>query len=176
MYKRQVYIADGYANRRIIVFDSDTGAFRRMWGAYGGKPADTPPRGSPRRQFSTPVHCVKLARDGLVYVCDRRNDRVQVFRKDGHFVSEFSVAPRTAGMGSVWDLDFSADAAQRLMFVADGTNNLVHILRRTDGASIDTFGAPGQFAWLHGLVIDSSGNLFTAEVHDAKCVRKFVPR
>jgi DNA-binding beta-propeller fold protein YncE len=167
----EVYVADGYANRRVIVFDSITGAFHRMWGAYGGVPDDTP-----RRQFGTPVHCVRLSHDGLVYVCDRRNDRVQVFLQDGRFVTEWVVAPRTGGMGSVWDLAFSADAAQSLVFVADGTNNVVHILRRSDGALLGAFGAPGQFSWLHGIAADAHGDLFTGEVHEAKRAQKFIPR
>ncbi len=167
----EVYIADGYANRRVIVFDADTGAFRRLWGAYGGVPADTG-----ARQFGTPVHCVKLSHDGLIYVCDRRNDRVQVFHTDGRFVTEWHVAPETGGMGSVWDVAFSADPAQSFVYVADGTNNVVHILRRSDGAVVGSFGVPGQFSWLHDIAVDSAGNLFTGEVHDAKRARKFVQR
>ena len=178
----EVYIADGYANRRVIVFDSATGAFKRYWGAYGSRPEDTPHHYDPAqplpRQFGTPVHCVKLARDGLVYVCDRQNDRIQVFRKDGHFVSEFRVAPSTRGMGSVWDLALSADAAQAVLLDADGENERVHILDRADGTPVGGFGsagkAPGEFLWVHNIAVDSHGTIFTTEVGEGRRVQRFV--
>jgi DNA-binding beta-propeller fold protein YncE len=179
----EVYIADGYGNRRIIVFDSGTGAYKRHWGAYGGRPADTEQRYDPNaplpRQFGRPVHCVKLAKDGLVYVCDRQNDRVQVFHTDGRFVTEWRIAPETAGMGSVWDLGLWPDAGQTLLFNADGETNQVRILRRGDGAVVGTFGRAGrqagQFHWVHSLAIDSHGTVFTTEVDKARRVQRFVP-
>jgi len=179
----EVYIADGYANRRIIVFDAETGAYKRHWGAYGGRPADTAqrydPRQPPPRQFGTPVHCVKLATDGLVYVCDRQNDRVQIFHKDGSFVAEWRVAPQTLGMGSVWDLALWPDAGQSLLFNADGENNQVRVLRRADGMLLGAFGRSGrqagQFHWVHNLAIDSHGNVFTTEVDNGKRVQRFTP-
>jgi DNA-binding beta-propeller fold protein YncE len=178
----EVYIADGYANHRVIVFDADTGAFRRMWGAYGGVPSDhdtgIAPSGLPR-QFATPVHCVRLSHDGRVYVCDRRNDRVQIFTPAGHFLAEWRVAPQTRGMGSAWDLAFSPDPAEQFAYVADGQNNVVRILRRADGTVLGEFGdtghAAGQFAWVHGLAVDKNGDVFTAEVHQADRVQRFVP-
>jgi len=97
----EVYVADGYYNKRVIVFDADTGVYKRHWGAYGKPPSDAekpnlrrthPPSVAQLEQFGNPVHCVRVARDGLVYVCDRLNNRVQVFRKDGSFVKEFGVA------------------------------------------------------------------------------------
>jgi sugar lactone lactonase YvrE len=179
----EIYVADGYGDRRIIVFDSETGAYKRHWGAYGGKPKDAAQHYDPKaplpRQFGRPVHCVKLAADGLVYVCDRQNDRVQIFHKDGSFVAEWRVAPQTTGMGSVWDLAFWPDARQSLIFVADGSNETVHILRRDDGVQLGNFGkagrAPGQFHWLHTLAIDSHGDVFTTEVDGANRVQRFVP-
>ncbi len=179
----EVYIADGYANRRIIVFDADTGAYKRHWGAYGGRPADVAQRYDPSkqlpRQFGTPVHCVVLAKDGLVYVCDRENDRVQVFHKDGGFVTEWRIAPGTLGMGSLWDLALWPDAGQSLLFNADGENNQVRILRRADGTVLGAFGRSGrqagQFHWVHTLAIDSHGNVFTTEVDNAKRVQRFTP-
>jgi DNA-binding beta-propeller fold protein YncE len=179
----EVYVADGYGNHRVIVFDADTGAYRRHWGAYGGRPADTgaryDPKGAPSRQFGNPVHCVKLAQDGLVYVCDRQNDRVQVFHKDGSFVAEWRIAPQTLGMGSVWDLALWPDAGQSLLFNADGENNQVLILRRADGMVLGAFGRSGrqagQFHWVHNLAIDSHGNVFTTEVDNAKRVQRFTP-
>jgi len=103
----EVYVADGYHNHRVIVFDADTGAFKRMWGAYGKPPTDEKisynPAAPPPQVFGNPVHCVKIARDGLVYVCDRQNDRIQVFHKDGTYVKEFMVAKDTLAQGSMWD-------------------------------------------------------------------------
>jgi DNA-binding beta-propeller fold protein YncE len=180
----EVYVADGYGNRRIIVFDADSGAYKRHWGAYGGQPSDAAqprydPAAPPPRQFGTPVHCVKLAKDGLVYVCDRRNDRVQVFHKDGEFVAEWRIVPGTLGMGSVWDLAFWPDTGQSLLFNADGQNNEVRILRRADGTVLGAFGRPGrdagQFHWVHSLAIDSHGDVFTTEVDTARRVQRFVP-
>ncbi len=179
----EVYVADGYGNRRIIVFDADTGVYKRHWGAYGGRPADSAPRYDPKaplpRQFGTPVHCVKLAKGGLVYVCDRQNDRIQVFHKDGSFVAEWRIEPQTLGAGSVWDLALWPDAGQSLLFNADGENNQVRILRRADGMLLGAFGRAGrqagQFHWVHTLAIDSHGNVFTTEVDNAKRVQRFFP-
>jgi len=180
---REVFIADGYGNRRIIVFDSETGTYKRHWGAYGGRPEDRAQHyaanGTAPRQFGTPVHCVKLARDGLVYVCDRQNDRVQVFHRDGSFVTEWRIAPQTLGMGSVWDLALWPDAGQSLLFNADGENNQVRILRRGDGGMLGAFGhsgrQAGQFHWVHNIAIDSHGNVFTTEVDTGKRVQRFTP-
>ena len=110
----EIYVADGYGNRRVIVFDSKTGAYKRHWGAYGNAPNDDKqaaysPTAEPSKQFSNPVHCVRVSNDGLVYVCDRANDRIQVFRKDGTFVKEFRVEPATLQNGSVWDLVLSEE-------------------------------------------------------------------
>lgn len=164
-----VYVADGYANRRVIVFDLKTGAFRRMWGAYGGRPDDSP---HARRQFGHPVHCVHLGPDGLVYVCDRQNDRIQVFRPDGHFVREFHVAPATRGMGSVWDLAFAAGPAGPRMVVADGSNERLRVLRPGDGKELGTIA--GGFRWVHALAVDRAGHLFTGEVRGHR-VRRWLP-
>jgi DNA-binding beta-propeller fold protein YncE len=179
----EVYIADGYGNRRIIVFDSETGAYKRHWGAYGGRPADTAQRYDPHaplpRQFGRPVHCVRLAKDGLVYVCDRQNDRIQVFQKDGRFVTEYRVAPETTGLGSVWDLGLWPDPGQTLLFNGDGRNEQVRILRRSDGTIVGAFGRPGrgagEFHWVHSLAIDSHGDVFTTEVDGGNRVQRFVP-
>jgi DNA-binding beta-propeller fold protein YncE len=179
----EVYVADGYGNHRVVVFDSDTGAYKRHWGAYGKPPTDRrlfyDPKAAAASQFGNPVHCVKLARDGLVYVCDRQNDRIQVFHHDGRFVAEFFVATDTRGLGSVWDLAFWPDTAQTLLFAVDGTANTVHLLRRSDGTIVGAFGragrAPGQFHWVHSLAVDSRGNVFTTEVDIARRVQKFVP-
>jgi DNA-binding beta-propeller fold protein YncE len=172
----EVYVADGYLNKRVIVFDADTGEYKRHWGAYGEPPSDDPnaPEGS---QFGNPVHCVRITEDGLVYVCDRTNNRVQVFEKDGSFVKEFKIEPDTLGNGSTWDVDVSSDRRQRFLYNADGENNYVWILKRANDEILTTFGRngryAGQFHWVHNLVVDSRGNIYTAEVDTGKRVQKF---
>ncbi|MGA2426937.1 MAG: hypothetical protein ABSH13_00400 [Candidatus Acidiferrum sp.] len=179
----ELYVADGYMNRRVIVFDSETGAFKRLWGAYGNPPNDVDPgayspAGAADQQFRNPVHCVHISRDGLVYVCDRSNDRMQVFTKQGKLVKEFSIRPQTLGMGSVWQFAFSNDAQQKYLLVVDGENNVIWTLRREDGVVVGQMGHSGrnagQFHWVHQMVADSQGNLYTGEVDSGKRVQKFV--
>jgi hypothetical protein len=179
----EVYVADGYMNRRVIVFDSETGAFKRMWGAYGNTPNDADPgpynpSAPPDQQFRTPVHCVHLSRDALVYVCDRVNDRIQVFTKQGKFVKELIIRPQTLGQGSAWQFAFSTDAHQTFLLVDDGENNLIWTVRREDGTVVGQTGHSGrnagQFHWVHQIVSDSQGNLYTGEVDSGKRVQKFV--
>jgi DNA-binding beta-propeller fold protein YncE len=181
----EVYVADGYYNHRIIVFDADTGAFKRQWGAYGKPPTDEKlppynPAAVPAQQFANPVHCVRIARDGLVYVCDRANDRIQVFRKDGTFVKEFFVEKNTLANGSVWDLEIWPDASETFLINADGANNEVRTLVRETGETIGAFGRngrqAGEFHWVHNLAIDSKGNVFTTEVDTGKRAQKFLFR
>ena len=176
----ELFVADGYQNRRIIVFDATTGAYKRHWGAYGRVPSDEPlpaytPGAPPSPQFGNP-HCVRLARDGLLYVCDRNNDRIQVFRKDGRFVKEYFVAAATLGAGSVWDLALSQDPAQTYLYVVDGQNNQVWVVERETGSVRASFGRSGrnagQFRGVHNVAIDSHGNLYTAEVETGRRVQK----
>jgi len=178
----EIYVADGYGNRRVVVFDSKTGAYKRHWGAYGNKPDDGKqaaydPKAAPRQQFSSPVHCVRISHDGLVYVCDRANDRIQVFRKNGTFVKEFRVEPETLQNGSVWDLVLSEDSAQKYIFMADGANGKIVTLLRDDGGVVTSWGRSGrmagQFKWVHNIAIDSRGNLYTAEVGFGRRAQKF---
>jgi DNA-binding beta-propeller fold protein YncE len=181
----ELYVADGYGNRRIIVFDTKSGAYKRHWGAYGAKELtdDKLPVYKPvavtelSKSFNTPVHCVRLSRDGLVYVCDRVHDRIQVFKKDGTFVKEFQVEPQTLQNGSVWDLVLSEDKAQRYIFVADGANMQVLTIDRQTGEKLGSFGRPGHmagnFKWVHNMAIDSKGTIYTAEVGDGRRVQKF---
>jgi hypothetical protein len=178
----ELYVADGYGNKRIVVFDARTGEYRRHWGAYGARPDDADPgKYEPSaplaKQFRNPVHCVRISRDGLVYVCDRVNNRVQVFRKDGAFVTEHVLAPNTRFAGSVWDIGFSTDPAQKYLFVADGTNNQIHILLRDNGKEVAAFGRQGRnagdFHWIHAMAIDSRGNIYTGEVDTGKRVQRF---
>jgi DNA-binding beta-propeller fold protein YncE len=177
----EAYVADGSRNHRIAVIDMTTGAIKRTWGAYGSKPDDSQaaaydPAAAPSKQFSG-VRCVKIANDGLVYVCDSQNDRIQVFKKDGSFVKEMRVAPNTRGAGSVWDIAFSRDPQQRYLYVADGMNMKVHILDRASLAELTAFGdggrQPGQFYAVHSIATDSKGNVYTTETYEGKRVQKF---
>ena len=179
----EAYVADGYANKRVAVIDADTGKFKRYWGAYGNKPDDTDlgkydPEAPPAPQFRTPVHCAELANDGLVYVCDRPNDRIQVFQKDGKFVKEAFIAKKTLGDGSVWDIAFSRDPQQRYLYLADGKNEKVYILDRDTLKILTSFGdggrQAGQFFGVHSIATDSKGNIYTTETYEGKRLQKFV--
>ncbi len=178
----ELYIADGYGNKRVVVFDAGSGEYKRHWGAYGKLPDDADagkydPAALITKQFRNPVHCVRISGDGLVYVCDRVNDRLQVFRKDGAFVTEYVLEPNTRFVGSVWDIALSEDREQKYLYVADGTNNEIHILLRETGKELDSFGRQGRYAgefhWVHAIAIDSRGNLFSGEVDTGKRVQKF---
>ena len=178
----EVYIADGYMNRRIAVFDSENGAFKRMWGAYGKPPNDakiTPynPKEPPIDSFRNPVHCVHLSTDGLVYVCDRSANRIQVFAKEGKFLKEFFARRETVGQGSVYDLEFPNDPGQKYLLVADGQDDVIWILRRSDGAMVGSFGHrghnAGEFYHVHNIDSDSNGNLYMGEVNFGKRIMKF---
>ena len=203
--RNELYVADGYVNHRVIVFDATTGAYQRHWGAYGKRPDDSyftnageklpspfsgavqhenkpsqyDPNGPPPPQFRI-VHSVRIARDGLVYVCDRTNDRLQVFRKDGTFVKEMFIAKQTLGSGSVWDLSFSIDPAQTYLIINDGTNQQIWLLRRDTLEVLGAFGQAGrwagQFYGAHVQAADSKGNLYIGETYEGKRVQKFVYR
>jgi hypothetical protein len=181
----EAFIADGYGNKRVAVIDTETGAFKRYWGAYGNRPDDTPPGAydpaAPlAMQFRNPVHCAEPTNDGLVYVCDRLNDRIQVFRKDGTFVREMQIAPGTLGNGSVWDIAFSPDPEQTWMYVADGSNERIWVLDRKAMRIVTSFGdggrQPGQFFGVHSIATDSQGNIYTTETFEGKRVQKFTFR
>jgi DNA-binding beta-propeller fold protein YncE len=179
----EAYIADGYLNKRVAVLDADTGKMKRYWGAYGNKPDDADlgkydPSAPPSQQFRNPVHCVERANDGLLYVCDRQADRVQVFQPDGKFVKEAFFAKNTLGSGSTWDIAFSKDPQQRYMFLADGTNEKVRIVLRETLEELTNFGdggrQPGQFYGVHSIATDSKGNIYTTETYEGKRLQKFV--
>lgn len=199
----ELYVADGYVNHRVIVFDAVTGEYKRHWGAYGRRPDDAyftqageklpspfggavqhenkpslfDPDGPPPPQFRI-VHGVRISNDGLVYVCDRTNNRIQVFRKDGTFVTEGFVARRTFGSGSMWDIAFSPDPAQTFLIVNDGTNQQIWILRRDSLATVSAFGRAGhwagEFYGAHVMAADSKGHLFIGETYEGKRVQRFV--
>jgi DNA-binding beta-propeller fold protein YncE len=180
----EAYIADGYFNKRVAVIDTTSGKIKRYWGAYGKKPDDSAdtgpydPAAPAAQQFRNPVHCADLSNDGLVYVCDRLNDRLQVFKPDGTFVKEAFFAKNTKLSGSVWDVAFSRDPQQRFLYVADGINNRVYILNRDTLDVLTTFGdggrQPSQFYGVHSIATDSRGNVYTTETWEGKRLQKFV--
>jgi len=181
----ELYVADGYGNKRVVVMDTETGQFKRYWGAYGNKPDDKDlgrynPTAPLAQQFRNPVHCADLSADGFVYVCDRVNDRMQVFTKDGKFVKEQQYQKDSLGDGSVWDVAFSKDPQQKYIFMSDGRNSKIRIIDRQTLQEIYNFGEgghyPGQFYSIHSIAIDSKGNLYTTETYQGRRVQKFVAK
>ncbi len=194
----EMYIADGYTNNRVIVVDATTGMYKRHWGAYGQRPvSDTAPPAyiknqAPSPNFANPVHAIKITRDGLVYVADRVNNRIQVFDKavvgrancvpagpgTCGFIKEFFLDRETLLNGAAWDIDTSPDRKEKYLYNADGSNNHIAVLNRQTGAILSTFGrngrSAGQFHWVHNMDADSQGNLYTAEVDTAKRAQRFV--
>jgi DNA-binding beta-propeller fold protein YncE len=179
----EAYVADGYGNHRVAVIDMETGKIKRYWGAYANKPDDTPlgryiPGDPPAKQFRNPVHCAVPSKDGMVYVCDRPNDRIQVFTKDGKFQKEVFVAKNTLGDGAVWDIAFSKDPQQKYLYMADGANEKIYIFDRASMELLTSFGdggrQPGQFYAVHSIETDSKGNLYSTETYEGKRVQKFV--
>jgi hypothetical protein len=194
----EIYIADGYTNLRVIVVDPHTGMYKRHWGAYGQNPVNDAAFGgyvknqAPAPHFRNPVHAVRVTNDGLVYVADRVNNRIQVFdkKKVGKvcqnptgaagvcgFVREFIVEGDTLLNGSTWDVDVSPDKQQKFLYNADGSNQYIWTLNRKTGAVLGKFGRngrmAGQFHWVHNMATDSKGNMYTAEVDTGKRVQKF---
>jgi NHL repeat len=191
----EAFVADGYGNRRVIVLDAETGAFKRMWGAFGNAPDREPPStaaggppapatldtdgpGSPT--FSNPVHAVKISNDGLVYVADRSNRRVQVFTPDGKYVTQVFINRAGPSNGSAAGLGFSPDAPQRFLYVSDLGNSHLLVLDRQTLQVLYQFGTrgtkPGDFQSPHHLAVDSKGNLYTAEVNPGNRAQKFLFR
>lgn len=182
----EVFIADGYGNNRVIVFDADTGEFKRMWGAYGKPPTDDEilpydPSEPAATQFRN-VHCLNVASDGLVYVCDRDSNRIQVFQNDGTYVEEWVYRGKHGlkgrGPGSVAHVAFWPDSEQSTLLIADSPNSQVRFLRRSDGKVLGEFGGFGNYAGqlnrLHQVAVDSEGSIYTAEAA-GKRVQKFLP-
>jgi len=180
----EAYFADGYVNKRVAVVDVATGAFKRYWGAYGSTDIDddaddtyTPGQPGPD-VFRGPVHCAEPSNDGLIYVCDRGADRVQIFRPDGTFVSEHIYNPATLAQGSTWDIAFSPDEEQEFIYLADGQNFKISIIDRASMEVLYTFGdggrQPGLFYAPHSIATDSEGNIYTTETYEGKRVQKFL--
>jgi hypothetical protein len=179
----EAFVADGYGNKRVAVLDMDDGHIKRFWGAYGHVPSDSNlgpyvPGAPLAQQFRNPVHCAEPTEDGLVYVCDRVNDRIQVFRKDGEFVKEKIIKPMTRGDGSVWDIAFSRDPAKRYIYLADGKNERIYVMDRQSLEILTQFGdggrQPGEFFAVHSIATDSKGNIYTTETYEGKRIQKFV--
>jgi DNA-binding beta-propeller fold protein YncE len=192
----ELFVADGYGNRRIIVFDGDTGKFKRMWGAFGNPPSDAPPNPAPADadpkgapQFVQPVHAARVSKDGLVYVSDRGGKRVQVFRLDGTYVNQVFIgreckAPECGNGTTAASTAFSTDAEQRYLYVGNRSQAKVMVFERRGLELLDSFGkwgsAPGEFGTLHHMAADSKGNLYVTEVTplrpENRRVQKFVLR
>ena len=191
-----IYIADGYGNHRVVVFQDNgngTATWQRQWGGVAGT-VNFPMTDSPGLFASGDgghPHCIIGSNEGVLYVCDRANDRIQIFSKTGALQRIIPVVPGTGvtlgiggapGLGtagSAWDVAFSNDKAQSLMFEADGGNEIVHIMDRVMGTIVSGFGTPGlhagQFTFLHTVSKDSKGNLYTGETINGRRVQKFVP-
>ena len=176
------YVADGYRNRRLAVIDGDTGKIKRFWGAYGKKPEDGEQgpynaSAAPLQQYRNPVHCVALANDGLLYVCDRVSDRIQVFKTDGTYVKEHFYAKNTLATGSTWEVAFSKDPEQRFMYITDGQNERIRIVERSTMNELASFGRggrqPSEFYGVHSIAVDSKGNIYTTETFEGKRIQKF---
>jgi hypothetical protein len=181
----EVYVSDGYGNRRVAVIDAESGKMKRFWGAYGRPPDD---KGSAAQggydptvtyqHFRGPVHCAKVAVDGLVYVCDRTSNRIQVFKTDGTFVREIYTQRDSRGDGTTWDVEFSNDAQQRFLYVADGRNQKIRIFDRATMTQLTSFGKgghyPGEWYSLHNIAADSKGNLYTVETYQGRRVQRFL--
>jgi DNA-binding beta-propeller fold protein YncE len=179
----EVFISDGYRNRRVVVFDQN-GKYLRHWGAYGEKPDDsekfdpkTMTSGALPKQFSTP-HGITGSTDGKIYVADRRGNRIQVFEQSGKFVAEKIIAPATLSSGSAFVPVLSKDRQQQWLYLADGTNHKIWILRRSDLEIVGEFGRGGrqlgQFLRPHGMSIDSKGNLYVGEASTGRRVQRFL--
>jgi DNA-binding beta-propeller fold protein YncE len=185
----EVFVADGYGNRRVIVFDAETGAFKRMWGAFGNKPEEAPPgpaggpppekldtEGPGAPQFSNPVHAVKISNDGLVYVADRSNRRIQVFTTEGKYINQVFINRAGPAGGSVAGLAFSPD--QQFLYAADYGNSHIAVLNRKSLEILYQFGTrketPGDFRGPHHIAVDSKGNLYVAEVNPGNRAQKFI--
>ena len=178
----EAYVSDGYLNHRVAVMDLDSGKIKRMWGAYGEPPTDIAlgpydPAAPPAKQFRNPLHCAEMSVDGLVYACDRPNDRVQIFTKEGKFVKEVFVEKNTRADGSVWDLAFSKDPKQQFLYMADGVNEHVRVFDRASMTELYNFGyggrQPGMFLGVHSIATDSKGNIYTTETYTGKRLQKF---
>jgi DNA-binding beta-propeller fold protein YncE len=172
----EIFITDGYGNRRVVVFDRD-GKFLRQWGEQATQ-AQTD-AGVPG-VFLKVVHCVIIGNDNLVYVCDRLGGRIEVFDKMGNFKRNILISSKTApltGVGSACWVDFSPDKAQKYMYVADCGDEEIRVLDHATGQPLSVFGRPGhqagQFENLHSLSVDSQGDIIAGETLGGHRVQMF---
>ena len=190
----ELYVADGYGNRRVIVFDANTGEYKRHWGAYGNEPDENDTYNDRRggvdtdydpnivsTQFGRATHGVRVSSDGTrVYVADRTNNRVQAFRTDGTYLSEGFIDRYALGFGSAFDLALSPDPEQRFIYTADGMNQRVVVLQRDTMEILTSFGRggpyPGQMYALHSIATDSRGNVYTGETLHGRRVQRWLYR
>jgi hypothetical protein len=198
----EIYVADGYGNRRVIVFDADTGAFKRVWGAFGRPPEDGPdsggrgPSGGPLGAghgaepvildtegpgpptFASPVHGIVVSNDNIVYVADRSNRRIQIFTPEGKYLGQMFVNRAGPATGSVSGLALSPDKNQQFLYMADFGNSRIIVADRKKLEILYQFGKrgqqPGEFQGLHHIAVDSKGNLYTAEVAPGARIQRFV--
>jgi DNA-binding beta-propeller fold protein YncE len=204
----RLYVADGYGNRRVLIVDANTGKYIGHFGAYGNNPIDDGAataagpwiadysKGNKKPAFfRNPVHCVKIANDGKIYVCDRGNDRIQVFDKNDAalgkpcnnptgeagkcgFVAEQVISEHTNIIGTAVSMNFSADKAQSCLYVGDNANMTIYILNRSNLQELGRLGhsgrMAGEFHYLHQVSVDSKGNIYTAEVDTGKRIQKFL--
>jgi hypothetical protein len=181
----EVFVADGYGNRRVAVIDAQTGKMKRFWGAYGKPPDDKAALAqgpydptATYQHFRGPVHCADVSSDGLVYVCDRTSNRLQIFKVDGTFVKEVYMARDSRADGAVWDTAFSRDAQQKYLYVADGRNQKLRIFDRQSMEELTNFGKgghyPGEWYSLHNIATDSKGNLYTVETYQGRRLQRFI--
>ncbi len=168
-----VYIADGYGNHRIVVFDS-AGNYLRQWGSAGSGEGQFVERGGGH------PHCVVLGNDGLVYTCDRGQNRIQVFDREGTLQRVIAIDPPDYPMATLraTDIELSRDEQQTFMFVVDLGSNRIWILERESGVLVGSIGGSGhmagEFTFPHTIVTDSEGNIYAAETIGGRRNQKFV--
>ncbi len=176
----ELYVADGYTNHRVIVFDAETGKYLRHWGAYGKRPDDSardrpiPNDFAKVTQFNVP-HGITGSKDGLIYLADRTNSRVQVFKRNGEYVTEGFT--RT-GTGGAFSVALSHDPGQEFVYVTDGTGHQIWILRRStmqvEGKFSREGSAAGEVGRPHNITTDSKGNIYVAEADPGRRAQKFI--
>jgi DNA-binding beta-propeller fold protein YncE len=206
----RMYVADGYGNRRVLIVDAATGKYIGHFGAYGQNPVDDPEgtdidpydsgpwsadyqAGNMKPMFfRSPMHCAVVSNDGLLYACDRGNNRVQIFdiNKVGGpcsnpdaepgkcgFIAEIHVAPQSYANGTAVSAALSTDPAQSCLYVGDLANGTFYIVNRQNYTELDRIGRSGrqvgEFHWIHALAVDSQGNVYTGEVDSGQRVQKF---
>ena len=171
-----IYVSDGYGNKRVVVFDA-AGNFLRQWGRQAT--AEEVEAATPG-VFAQVVHCIAISHEGLVYVCDRQADRIQVFDGMGKYVRSILIrADKPNARGTAWWVVFSPDAEQQYLYVMNGGQEQVHVLDRANGETLSAFGRPGHqvgnFTHGHTIAVDSSGNLYVAETNWGRRVQRFKP-